>query len=484
MKRTKLMVISILLALCMMIMLAACGPEPEVPEEPVERVEIPETEPDFTETDELLIWSFDNRLSSSVREYSDSGMNLIDMFASLYPNVKITVEYLPGTIEENKSFYLKKDWEGRTPDLLWLSDFPGGTIPGITFHPGEDTYQDVYELIEEGKLLDLNDFIEEDSEFDVSLYDEKMLAAGIYRGGRYLLPLSGGTNDKTLLGSKEAMEQTGFSEKAWSDGAALMKELARIQRDGAYKNVIADSEIYERLQQNVFYACDPDLVDRETGIVTASREGLRDFCQAWKELFYDSGLDREATYSVGSVNDLILEDKHLFQFAEGVDFYRLSGIKTELSPVFKNFPNLEGGVTGEALSCLGVCAEGENQLNAWRFIKLMLSEEVQENEDTLWWEENLPSRLSARERYVQRLLDTAEKSAAKESLFGKSAPLTDEEQEMCRTALLEVDSYQIASPAVFALFTEQMEPYFAGVEKYEDCVENLKAALREYLAGE
>ncbi len=59
MKRVKLRVLSVLLALCMMVPLAACGPEPEAPEEPVERTEIPYTEPDFAETDELVIWAYD-----------------------------------------------------------------------------------------------------------------------------------------------------------------------------------------------------------------------------------------------------------------------------------------------------------------------------------------------------------------------------------------------------------------------------------------
>ncbi len=483
--KKKLSAISVLLVLCMMITLAACGPEPEAPEEPVERAEIPHTEPDLTETDELVIWSYDFRFGPYQKQAHET--NLEEMFQEIYPNVNVTVEYMQAIIEPQDSsqfsMYLKKDWGSEAPDLIWVANFPGYsfTSGNIGFYPGDETYQDVYELIEDGRLLDLNAIIEEDDEFDISLYDEGILSAGNYRGGRYLIPLGGGTNVTTLLGAQEALEQAGFSESAWNDSVSFIRELSKIQQQGNYENVIADSGMYKRLQQAVFDASNPPLVDREQGIVTVSREGLKDFCQAWKELFYDSGLDRNAAYAIEYPGKKILKDQYLFQLADAGEFYAVSGVKSEKTPVFRNIPSLDGTVVGDVTSCLGICADGENQLNAWRFIKLMMSETIQGN--ATWAEDTLPAVLSVQEDYVQNLLAKAESIAEKSDDFGQSAPLTESEQSMCRTALTEVDTYRIASPAEFMIFTEQMAPYFVGKETYEDCIENLKAALREYLAG-
>lgn len=147
-----------------------------------------------------------------------------------------------------------------------------------------------------------------------------------------------------------------------------------------------------------------------------------------------------------------------------------SGLKREGAPFAAGFPNTEGGVTGD-LSALGICARGKNHRNAWSFIQYMLSEEIQLTDRS-----TLPVLLSAREARIQAEL-------AKNDELDEAYRLTEEERQMLAHTASGCTAARLASPALFSLFETHMGPYFEGKASFSACEENLREALREYLAA-
>ena len=134
-------------------------------EEPVE------TEPDYSdfvmpeETDTLVV-------------YTDEGSSMLlnkalTLFQEKYPNIKIDHRHY--SQDECTAILQAEIPAGKGPDLI-LTHY--GTLP------------DIYKTMDSGVLADLNPYMANDPEFDLSDYNEGVMSGGVLNGKRYIVPIN------------------------------------------------------------------------------------------------------------------------------------------------------------------------------------------------------------------------------------------------------------------------------------------------------
>ncbi len=484
----------VLLCLCLVLPLCACGGEKSLedlpPVEPVtvEREEIPDHEANLEDTDKLIIWAL-----SPLTEEKEA-------FQKLYPDVKVETWYAENVLQSKNGTYFPKSLADGTgnyemPDLILWSDCWLWTY-GLT----EDSFLDIYHVLDSGALLDLKPLMENDPDFDESLYDARAMEACRYRGGQYLMPLQISSGDRTLLASQEALTDLGFDLEQATDSFSFLEECRTLDWPDSMKSTFTEA-ISTRYFQSIFYetpqwrsifdACDVQLVDHETGTVLPDEKKFRALCETWKKLFYGEREEECEGYTGHNGDEIqrLTERKGLFAMIPLQGYYSPCALKVTDTPVMMGFPNADGGVTGEIAMSAGICALGKNQKNAWNFLKLLMGEEGQKTDDwsNIAGHGSLPVHLTIQKEYIQdRLEQTYSETTSTENkgvAYGYGEALTEEEKAMAAQAAEDLTVLRLPSQEPFLLFVEHMEPYFAGESDYMACVETLQEALTKYLQG-
>ncbi len=489
----------ILLCLCLVLSLCACGGEESLEDLPlvepvtVEREEIPSHEANLEDTDKLIIWA-----SPRLTEEKEA-------FQKLYPDVKVETWSAEKVLQSKNGTYFPKSLADGTgnyemPDLILWSDSWLWTY-GLT----EDSFLDIYHLMDSGALLDLKPLMENDPDFDESLYDARAMEACRYRGGQYLMPLQINSGDRTLLASQETLTDLGFDLGQATDAFSFLEECRTLEWPDSMKSTFTEalsgryfqSIFYETPQwRSIFDACDVPLVDHEAGIVLPDEKKFRALCQTWKKLFYSERKERDNGYTGTNGDEIkrLTERESLFAMIPVQGYYSPCALKATDTPVMMGFPNADGGVTGEVALSAGICALGKNQKNAWNFLKFLMGEEGQKTAVqppySDWWniaeQGELPVHLRTQEEYIQWLLEktyadtTSDKGKAS---YGYGEELTEEEKAMAAQAAEDLTVLRLPSLELYLLFVEHMKSYFVGESDYMACVETLQEALAKYLQG-
>ncbi len=440
-------IFALTLSLLLLFSLAACAVQPG------------EDYADFVppeETDTLVIYASTNS--------SDVINNAITLFKRNYPD--INVEY--------RRDYAQDDAGNTSLD----AELAAGDGPDIIVDYGHLLFNDLhtFKMMENGIYADLAPFFEWDDEIDLADYNEAVLNAGIYMGHRYMVPLSFDTN--IWITTQEVLDEAGLDIGSGQQDFTKVMDMLRVFKQENPDHAILYKEYGPA--GHLWHFCPysgAEAVNVEDRQITVDTAQFRAVLDAYKDVLYVddwvnktwAGAPRNA---VGLLNHETLFYCTLEMFSVA-DFYTI--LKSTQTPVLVNCPSFDGKVIGEPEMCAFIREGSPNQLNAWRFLKILLSEELQA--DNRNYSMNYPVLRSAMKTKLtydfSMLCDHGTTSTEYGTLIRTEA--TEEEIDEIISVIYEVDDCR--SAPLLGWVSGYMDPYFSGESSYESCLQTLEDKL-------
>ena len=433
----------------------AKAPEPDHEEAPEPVIEGPGLD-DLVETDSLVIYI--------MKDYESIEMQRINQFTALY-DVDVEVVRVDGDIY------------AFTERIM--NDLAGGSGPDVLIF-NESFTMDITKAAMNGNFLDLTDILAEDPEFSKDNYLDGVFEACQVNGRQYTVPTS--YRVPLAISSKEQLEKLGFDWSKVDTMSDFLEELARLTpvatQELGFTYVLCSKNEFRRL----FRSSGISLVNYETGEVLPDEQELRKFLEAYKAYFpYDyeeGGRTRSLTYDEYMLSSGIL----VFFVPDKIQSVTntLNCMKLDSCDyVLQANPGQVGEVVGSIAEQMAISANAKNSLNAYKFIKYMLSEENQADNFTI-------SYMPVHKEVLYKGIHNAHALYKNNGvLFEDEEKLafSEEEASTIEATITGVDQFvQIIPRNLVDMVLENMLPFFRDEASYDDCLADLKNKLTLYLS--
>lgn len=414
--------------------------------------EIVDAPVDLTATGELSVYCQEEncRMVQGVAE----------LYKMFYPEVELTVRTIPD--QEYGTKVASELMAGAGADVVFL---PWGAFP------------DLYKVMDSGALLNLTSVLEQDAEFATQEYNRAVLDAGVYRGGRYLVPVD--YMVPTLITGKGLLENLGFPQKSLKDLTSITWEFQRLAPELKRPGFEAYSGKYLLLRHTGV-----QLLDREAGVALPEEEQAKDLAEFYKYVLlpWENGGGEEYFSSPEDYQQRVRDRQILlaFEYSPYWYFARMMLARTldGQGEVAMALPDVKGNARGMVSEALAINAKSKNQLNAWNFIKLALSEHYQSNYQNFVL--SLPVRLESLDAAVNQGVTTAQSLLLR--LCNLVQAVTPDERQSYRDLVAGVAVCDIYNSYDVDTFQEEMQPYYRGERTLEECLAGLKKKFELYLS--
>ena len=443
----KTRILSLILAIILLLpALAGCDSE-TVPSQQTGTVAIPGNEseyPDFElpeETDTLVLYS--SGLNTKTLTYA------VEIFKRMYPEVNV-------------------DWHKLEQDEFVTqirAEIPAGKGPDLLYASGSD-FSDIYKMMSTGVFEDLNPYIANDPDFNLDDCIEGIMEEGLYGGARYILPVS--HRSQPLLTTEEALAEIGCTVDDIRTFSGFLDTANRYKEKYPENNAIVNYARGGYDASNIlmfFQCCGFRFIDYESGEIVLNEERFRemiDYCKSihggkpdQKETKYDEEIklkNRVCLFLEGPGSPLTIEQT-----------WRKIQVFHE-TPVMFTIPDISDGKT-TMIQTIGAIPKGSpNKRNAWRLLKILLSEEIQSNPNALF------------------ALFPINKTAIRQYIIN-DAFFTEAEMDIVddtESYLKDFDHAIFYSPLIYTYVRDNMMPYITGKKTYEECYKKLLNTLELY----
>jgi len=439
--------------------LTSCGGSAEERNIPIPQVPI-----DQTATGDLVLFVPD------YSNLSDTMRRAIDIFRATYPHVNLDIEFF-GT---RNMFTPEIDAAYR---LRLNNDLMVGTGADVIMFTSE-MFQDIHKAMDAGVFLNLSPIMEETG-FSMDGLNETVMDAGSYRGGRYFMPFA--YFSPLLITSQGRLDSIGFDMSRGGDFISFFDEIDRalpMAMENPSFNDIFGVFPFEMLL--AFSGI--SIVDYETRAILPDEDGFRAFIEVYKRYRPLGNAAVERGGRVDPLSAVITGHSIFIPVVAGLarDTFMHSAIKNVDTPVVMGLPNINGGMTSVVVSGLAIRAGTPNQLNAWNFIRIMLSEEVQ-TFNPLHPFSGFPVNNAA----LMATTDSRVRHATNPLLNMGNLPLTalDDDDLAAHLALHEtITDSQVLTSEVANIIYVVMEPFFNDDMSLDDAIPLLRSRLAIYVS--
>ena len=310
----------------------------------------------------------------------------LDRYRQAYPDVEVELikpAYDGSSFEVERELYQQVAAEimsGEGPDVFII----------------DDTVMDVEKLVRQGVFADMEPFFQADH-FDWEPYNQAVMDGGVWNGKRFVIPLS--YDIPLLITSRTALEETGFDVDACGDLQGFLEETTRYMEDGTQTRELFVDTI--RMLDIVEFSGVP-VADYDTRTIDLSSPLLQPMLQ-WEKTAMEYDPNWMMT-SAGGLNGAAAVRDGKALWAGSVvgalfDFYEdLAALKTIDETVMMPVRDVDGGIRAKIEMPVAVRANSENLQNAYNFLKILLSQDVQ----YLYDHQELSVLDSANEYFYQR----------------------------------------------------------------------------------
>lgn len=298
---------------------------------------------------------------------SDMIRRALSLYEKQYPEVSVELlkpEYDVGDYEAAVELYQRvaaQIMAGEGPDVFIV----------------DASVMDVEKLVRQGIFADMEPFFQAD-DFDWEPYQKTVMDGGVWNGKRFVVPL---TYDFPLLfTTRTALEETGFDMDACKDYQGFLEETTRFMEDPTQTRQLLCKP---QLISDVPEISGISIADYDTKTVDLSspvlQRGLR-----WYKTLMEKHPGSEATfgyndlaYSASLVRDgQVLWTPCLLGAFEGF-FNEFAALKTIDEAVMMPIRDLDGGIRAKIGYSVAVRGNSENLQNAYHYMEILLSPEVQ-----------------------------------------------------------------------------------------------------------
>ena len=395
-------------------------------------------------------------------------------YNSLYdPAIRIFQEKYP-EIEISRQTYGEDEYQ-----TLLRAEIPAGKGPDLVLFQS-NTFPDIYKTMQTGLFEDLNPYFAVDDEIALSEFLRPVMDGGVFGGERFVVPLN--YDVPLIMTTQSILDELGMSAEelktcdGFCEGAERFHEkypdtTLFFDMAQAYSPYLYD---IRTLYKNFGF----QFIDFEAGEVDIDEGRFRQ-CMDLVKLYYNpdyNGSDMSKWEIYGySAGEGLNRRFFMYDNCNACDFMSYNNSRRYLSsvgqePVFFLQSNQSDGVTAEMHFCAAVPKASPNKAAAWKFLKILLSDEIQGGHD----------RSNFNMSYLQLGFPVR---------FSSFRTMLDAESDLTPTGSAMDDFIEIAQsptealmiPQVYRQFIdEHMMPYIRGEKSWEDCWKSFYNAVELY----
>ncbi|SHO50850.1 ABC transporter substrate-binding protein [Anaerocolumna xylanovorans] len=342
-------------------------------------------------------------------------------------------------------------------------------------------YWDMDKVKESGMLADLSEFYEKDTTFDKENYNQAVMDSALYEGKRLYIPLS--YSIPLLLSTESILKKEDFHVENCKDFVSFRKETEKWRE---HKSL--GRKLFRLGKTTTFNlsATGYGLVDFHTKRINLDSEEIKDYFRWCKAALAEDEKDG-SNYIYGGLEGAaalrdgkIIFENSLQAYGYGDIVRNCRAINTFDKSVMLPIRNLEGGVTAMIESAVGVRGNSVNKQNAYNFIKVLLSDDVQRTPGA-----QVKGAIPVSYKVMEDIVypPTSNTTFGEEiNGFPKDCPVfAKEQQEEFMRYTKEVNKACFL-PKWRNKLMEAMQPYFNGEMSYEECIKQAKEQVELYLS--
>lgn len=332
---------------------------------------------------------------------------------------------------------------------------------------------DIHKIMASGILYDINGFMNYDETLDISLYNQAILTAGMYRGQLLCVPVSYSvlqmaTTEESAAHAGVSLDGRG-SFKGFLQAVVNYGEKADIDRDPL---IFVGADVVNMLLNLLGYA----YVDYENNRVNVDGDDFKLLMEASK-CAYSIGTGRIASHELSTAVQKYRCVFYPITFVSGRLILDSSFRGSGQTPFSFPLKSPAGNMTATVEMTMSIPTASPNKVNAYRLLQYMLSEEVQNIVHIF-----NPVHRAAAEIQIDRVVATrrSQRGIAPNQYWTEANPQSaiDETYALLRS----IDHAMVSQWYVVDTFIlPEMQPYFNGTDSYENCLQKLKNKLTLYL---
>ena len=424
----------------------------------------PQPEPDYSwftmpeETSKLTVYSNEDNLKSVLAP-------AIRLFREKYPEVE--VDYQIYGQDEYDSVIRTELPAGRGSDLVLLDSV---------------TIKDVYKTMGTGLFENLDPYFAKDDVITLDDYVSGVMDGGLFRGERLVVPLA--YSLPIYMTTRSLLDELGVSAESLSTCEGFTEAAKRYHEHYPDGSLYLDENYLDPLSptmRKLYYAWNPGFIDYEKMEITAEEDQIKQYADLLK-LYYipDYKVNDKAKANRRSTlytfqDSYLLKECLYNDGCRGFSFYMnaRSLVPKEYGIFAFIPPNLNGGRTASIELMAVLPKASQNKLNAWRLLKILLSDDIQSGTDDsvgnlrYFW-----SGEPVKKGSIRKVLDS--KRARGDYLCP-----TEMFDDYC--ALWEDVTEAVYMPIVLQEhIRDELYPYVRGERSWEDCWKRFVNTLELY----
>jgi len=378
-----------------------------------------------------------------------------------------------------------------------------GDGPDLILAQDTSLFDDIYKTMDSGIFMDLTETLNADTAFNWSLYNKTVMDSGIYKGKRYIMPISYSILPLMVINETLEEENINFADFSTLEGftGAIRKYMANNMNNP--DKYVTWSQSGSNIMTSFLNYSNINILDYENRKVDLSDSNIKNLADTSKDIanYVNNPVRKYSSYNSARRDEnggiiykhdatvglrtgrIFFNDRLMFSVIENF-YFEYGGLTFDRTPLFTNFPGTNGGTTAMVIKFAGIRQTSENKKNAYNFMKMLLSYDIQmlpaQNPNTDY-NLNIPVLMSAAKAYAKVHWEKSDMWGTPDgSIIWEKVP--DEVHEQFIDMIINVDSCVLPAYAPSNLVLQGFEPYFNGEKTYEACISDLKTRLEIYLS--
>lgn len=393
------------------------------------------------------------------------------LYQQRYPDVEVElVEPLELNGSYKSSVPIQETYEQLSAQIM------AGEGPDVLLV--DDDYMDVEKLVRQGVFADMDPFFLADH-FDWEPYNQGVMDAGVWNGKRFVIPLA--YDFPLLFTTKAALEETGFDVDACKDYQRFLDETTRfLESPDQTRRLFYDAWSTDYITFGMLDYSGVSIADYDNRTIDLSLPVFRSTAQWYKSVL--KGHSQELNVSRLGGASTVRDGQALWTnsiFGAYHNFYATAGaLRTVGEVVMMPIRDVDGGIRAQIKDAVAVRAGSENLQNAYDFLKLLLSPEVQYTASELSIFHDANERLLARgiNWYIPE--GTEGFSSTERNGSALNAPSQEEIRQFLDFIKEITGGYYYNNLHLYA----RMHPYLAENADFEETLKEAQRQLEIYIS--
>ncbi|WMJ23083.1 extracellular solute-binding protein [Paludicola sp. MB14-C6] len=385
----------------------------------------------------------------------------VEKFKKLYPKVILNIDRV--SYETEYKTYQNKLWksvqDGTSPDLF------------INYRNIE-----AFDAIKNNLIADMSSYFEKDSTFQSEEYNQAVLNCNDHDGKKFIIPL--GYSMPLLISTKTILKEHKFDVNQCTDFYSTTDALYELAN-----NASTDEKPLSRLSWNIFpVSIGLNFIDYDSKTVSLSSMKNKE-CE--KKLSKLSDYCMFDNYDEEWIDKLKQKKTVIVQLRDGLQdpINSYQSINTTDEAVIFPWRNANGNIQARlAYDNIMVSNSSKNKQNAYFFIKVMLSKDIQ-----------LLSEFGGSYKQFIPISSYALKEYLKKKLLSEEAlSISTNRQKTESDAIKFINDFIDLTNQVdgvdndlkiCSLFAKSMLPFYEDQKSYEECVKDAESKIQAYVFG-